>query len=58
MARATGTDDRRAPACAVPARDASTLARARSFVACRPCVLGWALYLAVAILLVVFAGAR
>ena len=55
-ARATGTDDRRT--CAVPARDASPLERARAFVACRPCVVGWAVYLTVAILLVVFAGAR
>jgi hypothetical protein len=42
----------------VPARDASPLERLRAFVACRPCVVGWALYLAIAILLVVFAGAR
>ena len=32
--------------------------RVRAFVACRPCVVGWALYLAFAVLLVVFAGAR
>ena len=55
-ARPTGEDDRRA--CAVPARDASALERVRAFVACRPCVVGWGLYLAIAILLVVFAGAR
>jgi hypothetical protein len=55
-ARPTGEDDRRA--CAVPARDASSLDRVRAFVACRPCVVGWGLYLAIAILLVVFAGAR
>lgn len=55
-ARANGADERRA--CAVPARDASPLARVRAFVACRPCVVGWALYLAFAVLLVVFAGAR
>ncbi len=48
----------RPPACAVPARDASPLERARAFVACRPCVVGWAVYLAVAILLVAFTGAR
>jgi hypothetical protein len=58
VARATGTDDSRVSSCAAPARDASPLTRARAFVACRPCVAGWALYLAVAILLVVFTGAR
>jgi len=56
--RPSGADDGRAASCAVPARDASPLARARAFVACRPCVVGWVLYLALAILLVAFAGAR
>ena len=51
-------DDARVPSCVVPSRDPSPLARARAFVACRPCVIGWAAYLVVAILLVVFAGAR
>jgi hypothetical protein len=51
-------DDARVRSCAVPSRDASLLARARAFAACRPCLVGWAVYLTVAILLVVFAGAR
>ena len=54
----SGADDGRAASCAVPVREASPLARARAFVACRPCLIGWATYLVVAILLVVFAGAR
>jgi hypothetical protein len=51
-------DDARVPSCVVPPRDPSLLARARAFVACRPCAIGWVAYLVVAILLVVFAGTR
>ena len=54
----SGADDGRAASCGVPVREASPLARARAFVACRPCVIGWATYFIAAILLVVFAGAR
>jgi len=51
-------DDARVPSCAAASRHPSPLARARAFVACRPCAIGWAAYLVVAILLVVFAGAH
>ena len=44
--------------CGLPARDASLVARARAFVACRPCVLGWAVYLAAAIVLVALYGSH
>jgi hypothetical protein len=53
----SGADDGRAASCAVPVREASRLTRARAFIACRPCVIGWATYVIVAIVLVVFAGA-
>jgi len=47
-----------AAACVVPAATASRLARLRAFIACRPCVAGWALYLVAAILVVALDGAR
>ncbi|HEX4883154.1 MAG TPA: hypothetical protein VFX05_03375 [Casimicrobiaceae bacterium] len=46
------------PACAVPPRDASALARARAWLACRPCAAGWVVYLALAALAVAHFGGR
>ena len=45
-----------AGACARSPRAGNVRQRLRAFVACRPCAVGWAVYLAVAILIVALFG--
>jgi hypothetical protein len=44
--------------CALPPRAATRRERIVAFLACRRCAVGWAVYLAVAILIVALSGAR
>jgi hypothetical protein len=44
--------------CALPPKAATRRERLAAFLSCRRCAVGWAVYLAVAILVVALYGAR